>query len=108
MQDYISSLVQSINWQNDPYHLVLAWAAVMCVLLFFMMGLDKSRARNGRWRIPEKTLFLFALLGGALGGWLGMKAFHHKTHHWYFRILFPFIVLIWTAGLLWVRNRFPV
>ena len=51
---------------------------------FLLMGLDKRRARRGAWRVPEKTLFLPAVLGGALGGVLGMRAFHHKTRHWYF------------------------
>ena len=56
---------------------------------FFLMGLDKRRARQGRWRISEKALFLPAALGGALGGCLGMRTFHHKTKHWYFRWGFP-------------------
>ena len=68
------------------------WAvflAVMSAFLFVLMGLDKFKARTGRWRISEKTLFLFALLGGAIGGTAGMFLFHHKTKHWYFRFLFP-------------------
>ena len=63
--------------------------AVMSGFLFVLMWLDKFKARTGRWRISEKTLFLFALLGGAIGGTAGMFLFHHKTKHWYFRFLFP-------------------
>ena len=51
---------------------------------FFLMGIDKSKARRRKWRIPEKTLFAFALLGGSIGSILGMRIFHHKTRHWYF------------------------
>lgn len=51
---------------------------------FFLMGLDKARAKKNRWRISEKMLFLSAFLGGAIGAWLGMYTFHHKTRHWYF------------------------
>ena len=52
---------------------------------------------------PEKTLWLFALLGGAPGGWLGMRTFHHKTRHWYFRYGFPLLAALDAALLLWLR-----
>ena len=64
---------------------VLLYVLVMSLLLFAVMGADKRRARGGARRVPEKRLFLLALLGGAFGGWLGMYVFHHKTKHWYFR-----------------------
>lgn len=47
--------------------------------LLMAMGIDKLKARAGKWRIPERTLFLLAAMGGALGGMLGMLAFRHKT-----------------------------
>lgn len=78
--------------------------AVNCAA-FVLMGLDKRRARRGAWRIPERTLFLPVLFGGALGGTLGMRAFHHKTRHWYFRFGFPFLLLLQLAGLGWLGYR---
>ena len=69
------------------------------------MGLDKARARRGGWRLPEKALFLPALLGGALGGVIGMQAFRHKTRHWYFRFGFPLLLLLQAAGLGWLAWR---
>ena len=74
---------------------------------FVMMGLDKGRARRGRWRIPEKRLFLPVLLGGGLGGVLGMRLFHHKTRHWYFRYGFPLLlaVQLLALGQLWYRVK---
>ena len=65
---------------------------------FFLMGTDKRRARRGKRRVPERTLFLPAVLGGALGGTLGMYLFHHKTRHWYFRWGFPLLLLLQLAG----------
>lgn len=73
---------------------VLVWLAVINLIAFALMGLDKWKARRDAWRIPEKTLFLTALLGGALGGTVGMHLFHHKTRHWYFRFGFPVLLIL--------------
>lgn len=69
---------------------------------FVLMGVDKRRAKKDAWRIKEKTLFLPVLLGGGVGGILGMKVFHHKTKHWYFRFGFPAILILEIAGCLWL------
>ncbi len=70
-------------------------AAAYLVLInavgFVLMGVDKKRAIRGAWRISEATLFLTAFLGGALGCTLGMRHFHHKTKHWYFKYGMPAI-----------------
>ena len=77
------------------------WLAALSLILFVMMGLDKSFAKRGLRRIPEKRLFLFALLGGAIGGTVGMRVFHHKTKHWYFKWGFPVIALMQIAGIIY-------
>ena len=74
-----------------PVHYLLVLMAVMSAFLFVLMGLDKGKARRGAWRVSEKTLFVFALLGGAVGGTAGMFLFRHKTRHWYFRLGFPLL-----------------
>ena len=88
--------------------IICAWLIVWSIVAFVAMGADKRKAQKGAWRVPEATLFLFALLGGALGATLGMHVFHHKTKHWYFRWGFPLILLaqlalvvllIWKLGL---------
>ena len=61
---------------------------------FALMGIDKSRAKRHAWRIPEKTLFLCAILGGSLGTTAGMYFFHHKTKHWYFKYGMPAILIL--------------
>ncbi|MBQ7092475.1 MAG: DUF1294 domain-containing protein [Clostridia bacterium] len=66
----------------------------MSFLLFAMMGIDKSLAKRGAWRVPEKTLFLLALLGGALGGIIGMYFFRHKTRHTSFKAGLPMLLIV--------------
>ena len=58
--------------------------AAISLIAFILYGADKSKAKRGAWRIPEKVLLGFSLLGGAVGGLLGMLLFRHKTKHWYF------------------------
>ncbi len=70
------------------------------VLGFALMGIDKAKARRGAWRIPEKALFLTALLGGSVGAYLGMFAFRHKTKHLSFVLGLPLILLLQLAAAL--------
>ena len=85
----------------DKYLLYAAGLYLLAVNLtaFFLMGIDKRRAKKDLWRVKEKTLFLPVLLGGGVGGILGMKVFHHKTKHWYFRFGFPAILILELAGV---------
>ena len=76
--------------------------AVMSVIGFALMGIDKSRAINHKWRIKEATLFLIAFLVGGIGSTLGMFFFRHKTKHWYFRLFFPLFAAAQTALLFFV------
>lgn len=77
----------------------------MNLLAFALMGIDKRRARKGRWRIPERTLFLAAFLGGSVGAIAGMWTFHHKTKHWYFVYGMPLILLAQLASAYFLILR---
>ncbi len=68
---------------------------------FFLMGLDKWKAKHKKWRISEKTLFLAAIVGGSIGTWAGMYVFRHKTRHWYFTVGMP-LILVLQAGAVWL------
>ncbi|MDD7488536.1 MAG: DUF1294 domain-containing protein [Clostridiales bacterium] len=83
-------------------HILLIIYAVMSVIGFALMGIDKNRAINHKWRIKEATLFLIAFLGGGIGSTLGMFFFRHKTKHWYFRLFFPLFAAAQTALLFFV------
>ena len=76
-----------------------AIVAVMNIASFSLMAHDKRCARQGQWRVSEKTLFLVTACFGGLGGVMGMKVFHHKTQHWYFKVFFP-VLLIAQLALL--------
>lgn len=82
------------------YYLIL-----INLIALALMGADKRRARRHRWRIPERTLFAAALLGGSAGAVAGMCLFHHKTRHWYFRYGLPAILLAQAALGVWLSLR---
>ena len=88
-----------------PQTLLILWYALTGLLLFLTMGSDKRRAQTGRRRTPEARLFLLAALGGALGGWLGMQVFRHKTRHWTFVIGFPLLSLLQLGFLIYLIVR---
>ncbi len=72
---------------------------ILNIVSFSLMAYDKHCAKAGKWRVPEKTLFIATGLFGGLGGVLGMLLCRHKTKHWYFKLFFP-IMLIVQAALL--------
>ena len=86
-------------------YLLLVYLAVMSLIAFAAFGLDKFKAKTNRWRIPERTLFLLAILGGGVGAFLGMKVFRHKTRHSQFVFGIPAIMVLQLAlaGFLWTR-----
>jgi uncharacterized membrane protein YsdA (DUF1294 family) len=67
---------------------------------------DKKRAKNGKWRIKEKTLFLVAIIGGSAGSVLGMNIFHHKTKHRVFAIGMPLILILQTIFILFLFGKY--
>lgn len=82
----------------------LDWTVLAAFLLgncvaFVLMGLDKWKAKRGRYRLPESTLLLWCAFGG-LGGWIGMQVFRHKTRHAKFTITVPVLMLAQLALLV--------
>lgn len=63
------------------------------LLTFIVYGIDKWKAVKGKWRIPEATLLILAVIGGSIGALLGMQIWHHKTRHLKFKYGVPFILL---------------
>jgi len=58
------------------------------------MFIDKNKAKKGRYRISEKALFLTSVFLGAVGIYLGMYAFRHKTKHLRFTVGIPVCIII--------------
>ena len=89
----------------ELWQILLVYFLIINVVGFFIMGIDKLRAKKQAWRVPEKTLFLVALIGGSIGTNAGMYVFRHKTKHWYFVVGMPVILIGQIALGLWLMFR---
>lgn len=85
---------------------LISYLVMMNAVGLAVMGLDKKKAINNQWRIPEKSLFLVSIIGGSIGTLAGMYLFRHKTKHWYFVVGMPLILIAHVVIGWFVYNRF--
>lgn len=78
-----------IQWK-----ILIVYLILVNIAGFLSMGIDKHKAKKGQWRIPEKTLFLIAAIGGSIGSMYGMHLFRHKTKHKSFVYGMPAILIM--------------
>ena len=83
----------------------LAYFVAVNVVTFIVYGIDKWKAKKGRWRISEATLLFLAVIGGSIGAWMGMSVWHHKTLHKKFKYGVPLILLLQIAALMAVLRQ---
>ena len=79
-----------------PYLAALAAISLVAFVTYFA---DKSKAKRGAWRIPEKVLLGLGFFGGAVGALAAMELFRHKTKHYYFWVV-NILGLIWQVAVL--------
>ena len=77
--------------------LFLIYLLAVNVMTFLLFGLDKHKAKRGKWRISEATLLTMAVIGGSIGAWSGMRIWHHKTLHKKFKFGIPSILILQLA-----------
>ncbi len=83
-------------------HYAFVWLITINILAYAIMWIDKLKSLYKWWRISEKTLWMFALLWGVFGIWLGMMApIYHKAGKRVFRIWIPVIAVVWVVIVLY-------
>ena len=73
---------------------IIIYLVIINIIGFYIMWSDKRRAKWGKWRVPENTLFLITALGGGIGTIAGMYTFRHKTKKLKFTIALPAILIL--------------
>lgn len=84
---------------------ILVYFLAINLLGLAIMGYDKYKAKRNGWRISEKTLFIIAFFGGALGISLGMKNFHHKSKKREFQIGIPLFLILNIALYIYIYTK---
>jgi len=85
--------------------LVGAAYLVMSLTCFVVYAIDKSAARNGSWRTPERSLLLLGLIGGWPGALLAQQWLRHKTAKRSFQQLFWCTVVVNIGAFVWLASR---
>lgn len=81
----------------------IIYLLVINLIGFSVMGVDKWKAIKGKWRIREKHLWTYFIIGGSVGGLIGMYFFHHKTKHRQFTVGIPVVIFLQIAGFVYFR-----
>jgi uncharacterized membrane protein YsdA (DUF1294 family) len=79
---------------------VIGWYGLVSAATFIVYSIDKSAARHGRMRIPERTLHVFSLAGGWPGAALAQAMLRHKSNKSMFRAAFWMTAILNCAALV--------
>ncbi len=83
-------------------NVIMSYIFIVNIFAFLICGIDKYCAKKGFFRVPEKFLFFISAIGGALGFYLGMGVFRHKTKKAKFKVGIPAIIIFWFIVILFV------
>ena len=86
-------------------NIILGYLLAVNIATFFLYGIDKYKAKKGKWRISEATLLLIAVIGGSIGAWAGMRLWHHKTMHKKFKYGIPVIIILQVAIAVYLQTN---
>lgn len=85
---------------------VLSYLAFISVVTSAVTIADKIKAGKGLFRVPEKTLFILAFLGGSLAEYITMKLIRHKTLHKSFMIGLPVIIILQLLASVFIFSEY--
>lgn len=83
-------------------YIIIIYFVIISIIGYVLPAVDKKRAKNGKWRIPEKTLFIVSILGGSAAMLISMKHYRHKTKHKRFMIGIPCIIVLQLAAIAFI------
>ena len=102
----------SLDWNITPYSkacfllFALFHLPLINIFTFFIYGIDKKRAKNGEWRIPEVQIHSMELLGGTIGAYIGQRCFRHKNKKKSFLATFWTVLFIQFFVIIYILKYF--
>ena len=85
---------------------IICYLLAVNIVTFILYGIDKYKAKKGKWRISEATLLTMAAIGGSIGAWAGKRLWHHKTMHKKFKYGIPVIIILQVALAVYLLTNF--
>ena len=86
-------------------NIILYYLLAVNIASFLLYGIDKYKAKKGKWRVSEATLLMMAVIGGSIGAWAGMRLWHHKTMHKKFKYGIPIIIIMQIALVTYLHTN---
>ncbi|OYP63374.1 DUF1294 domain-containing protein [Prevotella sp. P3-122] len=83
---------------------IICYLLAINIATFLLYGIDKYKAKKGKWRISEATLLTMAAIGGSIGAWAGMRLWHHKTMHKKFKYGIPLKIIMQIALVAYLHT----
>ena len=87
-------------------NIILGYLLAVNIASFLLYGIDKYKAKKGKWRVSEATLLMMAVIGGSIGASAGMRLWHHKTMHKKFKYGIPIIIIMQVALAVYLLTNF--
>ncbi|MBE6557764.1 MAG: DUF1294 domain-containing protein [Ruminococcaceae bacterium] len=94
---------------NTPLKILLIYLGIISLISIIVCIYDKtfSKLNKVKFRVPEKSLFIFSALGGSVAMFLCMLLIRHKTKHVSFMVGIPLIILV-HAALIFAGFHFGI
>ena len=86
--------------------IILGYYVLINIVLYVTMVIDKKKAIKDQWRIPEKNMFILAVLGGGLGGLCAMVFKRHKNRHLDFIMVFTMTSILHMVAAFLLIGKF--
>ena len=74
---------------------------IVSLITYIVYAMDKSAAREKRWRTSENTLHVLSLIGGWPGALIAQEKLRHKSKKQSFRMIVWFMIFINIGIFFW-------
>lgn len=90
------------------FQIFMAIYVIYNIYVFLVVMRDKRRAERNEWRTPEINLLIMGFALGAIGLFIGMRYFRHKTSNLKFTAGVPLLIFwnVFVISLLYYSGRF--
>lgn len=101
LAEYHFAIIQTEVFSQHALTLaIIVHIFMINIVLFIMYGVDKRASKRGGWRIPERVLHGFTIVGGTPAAFIAQKIFRHKTRKKSFRNSFFGVVIFQITALI--------